>query len=217
MRCKTVAALGLSLLITAATLTAQTVKKTTPKPVKLGAAPVHLVLAQDGNEARFVVREQLAGATLPNDAIGRTSAISGEIVLDARGKVDSTASRITIDLSTLTSDKDRRDRYIKGRTIVVDSFPTATLVVTALQDLPATLPASGSFEFTLLGDLTIHGQTHPSSWQVSATADPMGYSGTATTHIHFADFGMTQPKVMVVLSVVDDIRLEYDFKLVRNP
>ena len=33
-------------------------------------------------------------------------------------------------------------------------------------------------------------------------------TGTATTTVSFADFGMTAPKVPVVLSVVDEILLE---------
>ena len=78
--------------------------------------PIRLTLAAQGNEARFIVREQLAGAELPNDAIGVTRAITGGITLDARGRVDSSASRISVDLTTLTSDRARRDNFIKRRT-----------------------------------------------------------------------------------------------------
>jgi len=181
------------------------------------AGPLRLTLAPSGNEARFIVREQLVGRELPNDAIGSTKAITGGLVLDARGTVDRSASAFTVDLTTLTSDQARRDGYIKRRTIVTDSFPTARLVVTELKGLPARLPDSGSFALTLTGDLTIHGVTRPTTWDVTVTASPGEFAGTASTRIHFGDFGMTQPRVMVVLSVVDDIKLEYDFRLVRAP
>ena len=88
-----------------------------------GPAPIRLSLAAQGNEARFMVREQLAGAELPNDAVGMTSAITGGITLDSRGMVDSSASRISVDLTTLTSDRSRRDNFIKRPTLVTDSFP----------------------------------------------------------------------------------------------
>ena len=43
---------------------------------------------------RYVVREQLVGLELPNDAIGKTSAITGSILLDRTGKVDSSGSTL---------------------------------------------------------------------------------------------------------------------------
>ena len=39
-------------------------------------------------------------------------------------------------------------------------------------------------------------------------------TGTATTMFPFAEFGLTQPRVPVVLSVSDSIKLEYTFALV---
>jgi polyisoprenoid-binding protein YceI len=179
------------------------------------AAPVHLVLAPAGNEARFIVRELLMANTIENDAIGATSAISGTIVLDAQGTVDPAASKFTVLLDSLKSDKGMRDRYIKGRTIVTSHFPTAVLVVKELQGLPATLPTSGTMTFTLIGDLTIHGVTRPSTWMVNATADPTGFSGMASTHLKFEDFDMNQPSVPVLAHLTDDITLEYDFHLVK--
>ena len=180
-------------------------------------APLRLSLAAQGNEARFVVREQLAGAELPNDAVGVTSAITGGITLDARGLVDSSESRISVDLTTLTSDRPRRDNFIKRRTIVTDSFPAAELVVTGIKGLPPTLPASGTMTLVLTGTLTIHGVTRPTTWDVTARTEGESIIGKAVTRIKFGDFGMIQPRVAIVLSVVDDIRLEYDFHFVREP
>jgi len=179
--------------------------------------PIRLSLAAQGNQARFIVREQLAGAELPNDAVGVTSAITGGITLGPRGLVDSSGSRISVDLTTLSSDRARRDNFIKRRTIVTDSFPTAELVVTEIRGLPAALPASGTMTLVLSGNLTIHGVTRPSAWDVVARVEGESIVGKAVTRIKFGDFGMTQPRVAVVLSVVDDIRLEYDFHFVREP
>ena len=167
-----------------------------------------------GNEARFIVQEQLAGATLPSDAIGSTTAISGFIILDARGAVDTMVSQIRVDLTTLKSDQERRDRYIKRRTIGVDSFPTAVLRVKELRGFPTKLPATGAISFVVAGDLTIHGVTKPSLWEATATVNNGTISGRATTNFRFGDFGMERPRVMVVLSVADDIKLEYDFHFV---
>ena len=182
-------------------------------PDAAAPARLRLVPAPDGNEARFRVREQLAELTLPNVAVGVTSHITGAIVLE-NGKVVPAESRFSVDLSTLTSDRERRDGYIKRRTLETDGFPTADLSITSLPGLPYPLPTSGPMTFQIVGDLTIHGVTRPATWQVSAEAKDGGFTGTATTRVRFEDFGMTQPRVAIVLSVEDDIGLEYQFHLI---
>jgi polyisoprenoid-binding protein YceI len=187
-----------------------------PRGWEQGAGGLRLVLAPEGNEARYRVREQLAGVDFPNDAVGVTKAITGGIVLDAQGNVVPAESKFAVDITTLTSDKERRDRFIQRRTLQTDSFPTVVLVPISVQGLPHPLPSSGPLAFELTGDLTVHGVTRSTTWQVNAVAERGGFSGTASTTFGFSDFGMTKPRVAVVLTVADSIRLEYDFKLVPD-
>lgn len=176
-------------------------------------ARLHLVPAPEGNEVRFKVKEQLAVLTLPNDAVGVTNRITGAIVLED-GKVVPAESRFSVALDSLKSDRERRDGYIKRRTLETARFPTADLSVRDLPGLPWPLPASGPMTFQIVGDLTVHGVTRPATWQVTAEAKDGGYTGLATTRVKFEDFGMEQPRVAIVLSVEDDIGLEYQFHLV---
>ena len=92
-----------------------------PAPAPAAGARVRLVVAPTGNEARFRVREQLAELTLPSDAVGVTHGITGAIVLDEVGRVVPAESKITVDLTSLKSDRDRRDNYIKRRTLETTS------------------------------------------------------------------------------------------------
>jgi polyisoprenoid-binding protein YceI len=162
------------------------------------------------------VREQLAGVDFPNDAVGATSAITGEIVLDDAGKVIAARSKITVDLRTLKSDRERRDGYIQRRTLETETHPNAVLEVTGLTGLAHPLPTSGELTMTLTGNLTIHGTTRLTTWQVTATASADGYRGSAKTSFTFEEFGLTKPRVAMVLSVEDTIGLELDFHFVRQ-
>jgi polyisoprenoid-binding protein YceI len=181
-----------------------------------GAGPtVRFEVASTGNEVRYRVTEQLAGFDLPNDAVGKSSAVTGAVVLDSAGRVVPAASRITATVSGLASDRGRRDGYVRSRILETDSFPTVTLRPTSLRGLPSPLPASGTSSFTLTGDLTIKGVTRPSTWNVIAAFRGDTVSGLASTAFTFAEFGLNQPRVPIVLSVGDTIRLEYDFTLVR--
>ena len=177
-------------------------------------AEVRLAVAPAGNEVRYRIREQLAGFDLPNDAIGKTSAVTGGIVFADQGAIVADSSRITVDVQGLTSDRSRRDGYVRSRVLETGQYPTVTLAPTAVTGLGWPLPKSGSKTFRLAGDLTVHGTTHPTIWTVTANFNGTDITGTATTGFTFTDFGLAQPRVPIVLSVADSIHLEYDFHFV---
>ena len=179
------------------------------------AAEVRFTLAPTGNEARYRVREQLAGLDFPNDAVGKTTDVTGSIAFDDNGQVIAEQSKIVIGLKGLTSDKERRDGFIQRRTLVTDSFTTAEFTVRSVSRLDWPLPTSGALQFTITGDLTIKGVTRSTTWQVMATATPAAYRGTASTRFTFDEFGLTKPRVASVLSVDDNITLEFDFNFVK--
>lgn len=176
---------------------------------------LRLVLAAEGNEARYRVQEQLANLSLPSDAVGVTSAVTGQLVVNADGTLARDESKFVVDLTTLKSDQSRRDNFIKSNTLETRQYPTAEFAPTEALGLPSPLPTSGSVTFQLVGDLTVHGVTRPTTWEVTAQiVDGQALVGSATTSVTFADFGMTAPRVSVVLSVEETIKLELDFHLV---
>ena len=53
-------------------------------------------------------------------------------------------------------------------------------------------------------------------WRVNAQFANGAVTGTASTAFTFEEFSITKPRVPIVLSVADTIKLEYDFKLVKK-
>ena len=180
------------------------------------AAPIRFTIASTGNEARYRVREQLMGANLPNDAIGATKGITGTILAYPDGRIVKDSSKIVIQVDSLKSDKDRRDGFLRRRTLETEKYPTVELIPTEIRGFNGKLPASGPVSFQLLGDLVIKGVSRPTVWNVTARAEGQDVAGTATTAFTFKDAGLDQPKVPVVLSVADTIKLEYDFRFTRQ-
>jgi len=180
------------------------------------AAPIRFVIGPTGNEARYRVNEVLMGATLPNDAVGVTKSVSGTILAYPDGRIVKDSSKIVIRLDSLKSDKDRRDGFLRRRTLETEKHPTVELIPTSIRGFNGTLPASGEVKFQLLGDLVLKGVPRPTVWNVTARAEGQEVAGTATTAFTFKDAGLDQPKVPVVLSVADTIKLEYDFRFVRD-
>jgi polyisoprenoid-binding protein YceI len=183
--------------------------------ISTGVTPAfRLTVEQPGNEVRYRVREQLVGRDLPNDAVGVTQAVTGEILFAEDGTVIPDGSRLTIDVTSLKSDQNRRDTYVRNRLLETAKFPTVVFEPNFIRGAPKALPTSGSTAFSLLGNLTIKSVTRPATWFVSAKFAATNVTGTASTAFSFADFGISQPSVPVLLSVADTIKLEYDYSFV---
>ena len=177
---------------------------------------LRFTVAPEGNEARYRVREQLARLSFPNDAVGATSQIEGGITLRPDGTVVREESRFVIDMASLRTDSDRRDNYVRRRTLETDTHPKAEFVPTELRGLSFPLPSSGEATFQIVGDLTIRGVTRPTTWEVTARFSEGEVAGLAKTQFTFDDFQIQKPRVASVLSVEDEIRLEYEFRLIAR-
>ncbi|HEV2017310.1 MAG TPA: YceI family protein [Gemmatimonadaceae bacterium] len=180
------------------------------------AAALRFVLSPTGNAARYRVRERLVGHDLPNDAIGETKALTGAIEFDSKGNVIPQSSKFVVDAGTFVSDKDRRDGFVRGRLLDAEQYPSIVLVPTVVRGVGLPLPTSGTLQIEMTGDLTVHGVTRPTIWKGSARFQDGRVTGSAATVFTFNDIQMEQPRVPVLLSVADTIRLEIDFDLIRQ-
>ena len=160
--------------------------------------------------ARYIIREQLARLDLPNDAIGQTSEISGMIRFDGSGKVQPD-SVITVNVSSLTSDEARRDRYLKSRALASDQYPTVKFTINQAKGLPWPLPTSGIHNLDLIGDLTIKDVTRPVIWSTVVEFASDEIVGNASVTVTFEEFEIRKPRFAFIISVADEIKLELNF------
>ena len=168
----------------------------------------------EGSVARYKVEEVLARTGF-KVATGETADVAGQVVFDADGNVAAGESRIVVRVGALRTDSDRRDGYVRNRTLETDTYPEVVFAPTAITWANPAASAgelSGVQEFTIAGDLTVKDQTRPVVWDATAEFREDGTaSGQASVEFTFADFGMDKPSVAIVLSVEDTIRLELDF------
>ena len=185
---------------------------TTAPPAASASAGLVFTLGED-TVARYKVEETLARQGFVV-ATGETSDVSGRIVFDADGGIVAEESAIAMQAATLVTDSDRRDRYVRNRTLQTAQYPEIVFRPTSVDGLPTPLTdAQGAIDFTISGDLTIIDQTRPITWDASADFGAGGaeITGLASTEFTFEDFAMDKPSVAIVLSVEDTIRLEIEF------
>lgn len=167
------------------------------------------------SEGRYLVREQLAGLSFPNDAVAVTAAVTGRVGIDPSGAV-AEGSQIVVNLESLASDQGRRDQYVRTNILQTRQYPAAVFVPTEVRGLPQPLPEEGTANVVIVGELTIRNVTRQTVWEGTVTFSPDGFQVSVRTAFTFADFDLTKPRVALVLSVDDQIRLEADVKLRRE-
>src|SRR5207247_8682923 len=100
------------------------------------------------------VREQLVGVNLPSDAVLTATGGTGSFTVNPDGSFTAD-SKVTFELSTLSSDQRDRDNVVKQDTLQVRQFPTATFVPTQATGLVLPMTATSDLKFTLAGKMTI--------------------------------------------------------------
>ncbi len=165
-----------------------------------------------GSFVGYRVKETLAsiGATA---AVGRTPDVTGSITIDG---TTITAAEFTADLTGLKSDDDRRDGQLNRQALETGQFPTASFTLTSPVDLGSAPAEGATVDVTATGDLTLHGVTR--SVQIPLQARLAGGAVTiaGSLPVAFADYSITPPSSMIVLSVEDNGVMELQLQLTRG-
>ena len=164
-----------------------------------------------GSAAGYRVREQLANLPAESDAVGRTEAVTGSVTLAAAGdSVQVTAADISVDTTSITSDRSQRDNRLRSQGLETDQYPTATFKLTAPVHVPADAFSGGVVDVTLHGDLTLHGTTK--TVDIPAQAQVQGGQVQIQGALSFplSDYGMTAPNIGgFIVSIADQGTLEF--------
>ena len=174
----------------------------TPAPFERAVGEVDGVtfVVGEGSEATFTVTEQLATLSLPNDAVMRTTGLSGEVRLDGG------ASEVAVDLHSMTSDSSGRDGYVRFR--MFPDQPSATVRFGDLRPLPDGFTDSVEVSTTATGELNINDLTHPLVFDIEARDDGEVVYVVGRTTFTWEDIGMPPPSARIVVSVEDEVRVE---------
>ena len=155
--------------------------------------------------ASYKAQEELQGKGF-NEAVGKTNAFIGTIVLDKSG-TPVACSRFDVDLRTLQSDNSRRDNYLYNNTLETEQYPLATFILTKVEGLNGAVPQGKEADITLIGNLTIHGVTKQVAWAGKVKLNGGTLTGSATTTFKMEQFDITPPKAGPVISINDSLTL----------
>jgi polyisoprenoid-binding protein YceI len=203
----------LTLSSAAATSNAATPSAATSATVSAGAGSWTVA---SGSVAGYRVREQLAFAAAPSDAVGRTSSIRGTTSISGSpGAYQVSAGSFTVDVSTLASDRSMRDQRIKVMGLESSRYPTATFTLTDPIALPAAAESGQAVDVQATGNLTIHGVTRTVTIPLQARLSGSRIEVAGSITFPFSDFGMTPPSIGGFVSVQPNATMEFDLLFQR--
>jgi polyisoprenoid-binding protein YceI len=198
-----------------ATATVPSATASTGIATALPAGARRFAIVPDRSVATIRVREQIAAIPAPGDAVLTTRAFTGTVVLLPDGGFAS-GSAFAADLDTLKSDEPLRDEWIKFNTLNTRAYPRAEFTLARVSGVPMPIAAQGEWAGTLEGTMKIHGVERQVTWPVQVTRSTGEVRVRGATAFKFGDYGMAVPANRLILSVVDDVRLEIDL-VAREP
>lgn len=164
------------------------------------------------SKATFTIDEVLFGKN--NTVVGETNQVAGQILVNQENPSQSHLGEIKIDVSTLVTDNDLRNRTLQGRILQTDTSANqyATFVAKSFSGLPASITSGQTVSFKITGDLTIHQVTMSVTFDAQVTlASARQLTGQAETTVSYSDFNISVPDVPSVTGLGKTVKLALTF------
>jgi len=146
-----------------------------------------------------------------NLAVGVTTQVSGEILVNLVEPQKSSLGTITADISQFTSDNSRRDNALRSRFIETNRYPTVTFIASEIIGLPDTYQTGQAVTLQISGDLTIRETTRPIKFDTLVSLEDNTLTGEATTTILMSDFGFGPIDLAGILKTEDEAKVTLSF------
>jgi polyisoprenoid-binding protein YceI len=186
-----------------------------PAEEMASAGPRAFQIVPESSEVRFIISEVLRGQ--PKTVVGATSDFSGEIQIDPANPTQTQISTIEINAGNFVTDSTQRNGAIRRFILQTSRHPTITFEPTAIAGLPNSAAAGESFDFQVIGDLTIRDISQPVTFDMTVTAHSENeLSGLGSTTVQRGDYSLTIPSVPFVANVSEEVRLEIEFVALAN-
>ena len=191
-----------------------------PNPQNQASAPTAASSAVPAGTQRFVIVPGQSTVTYRVDetlfregnriqtAVGTTSAVRGEVIVNRARPAESRIGPVTVDISQFKSDSERRDNAIRERWLESSKYPMAQFTVTSIKGMPATYQDGQESPVEFTGNLKVRDITRPVSWTGTVRLDGDRLTTTGRTIIKMTDFGFDPPAILF-LKTENDARLEF--------
>ncbi len=154
----------------------------------------------EGSKITFTVEEELGRAPVRFDAVVSSTGLTGMANLDGQPSV------VTLDLHSLQSDQQFRDRYIRSQ--MFPDTPDAMVTVEQLPELPQSFFDGEETMGKVGGSLQIGDRVTPLEFDVTARHDGSAVNILGLTTFTWEQLGLDKPTARSVVYLADEVRVQ---------
>ena len=144
-----------------------------------------------------------------NIAVGVTTEVNGEILVDRDNPQNSSIGIVSVDISQFTSDNQRRDNAIRERFLQSALYPNVEFIPQDVQGLPDSYEQGQEITFQISGDLTVRDVTKPVTFDVKMIGNGDTIAGEAATTILMSDYGFGPISIAGILNTEDEVKVKF--------
>lgn len=183
-------------------------------PVNAGTRLTGRWTIAPGSVAGYRVREKLGFLPAEDDAVGRTSQITGGATTSESGRtVTIKSAAFTVAVDTLRSDQAMRDQHIRTIGLQSSLYPRATFRLTEDVALPSSALDGTIVRVPVTGIFTIHGTSRTETLPVEFRLSDSQLAAAGSLTFPWGTFGMTAPSVGGFVSVESHATMEFALRL----
>ncbi len=172
-----------------------------PDATAMQAVEAQQFIIGEGSKVTFTVEEELGrNIGVRFDAVISSTGLSGTANLDGQPSV------VTLDLHSLQSDQQYRDRYIQGQ--LFPDTPEAIVTVDELPDLTQSFLDGEEVTGLLNGSLQIGEAVTPLEFDVTARKDSNVINVRGVTTFTWEQLGLTKPTARSVVYLADEVSVQ---------
>lgn len=150
---------------------------------------------QQGNGTRITFKSRAPMETFS----GETSRISGWLDADLRDLFRDPSLEVVVDLASFDTGISKRNKHMRENHLETDKFPLARFRSQSISASPPALPVGGQAEFTLEGQMNLHGVARPMTCRVQVRDLGDGRIQVETEFpLKLSDFAIKRPKFLVM-------------------
>ncbi len=188
------------------------VTEPTPTPTettKLPEEQERYTIVSSESSATFELDELLRGEPVTVIGINKGE-VSGDFIINRQNLPASTIGTVRVNARTFVTDSEQRNNAIRRMILKTedDANEFITFKATSVTGLPTTIADDKSFNFKIVGDLTVSGTTKP------ATFDAMGqfkadgtFTAQASSIIKRGDFNIVVPSLPFLANIEEEVEL----------
>lgn len=173
-------------------------------PAGGGGAGIRYQVIPDRSEGLYTAREKFLNRELPNEAVGRTRDISGEVVLEQDGVPRGRIQNMKLDLRAIASDSARRDNYVRQNILQVAQHPFVEVNSTEVAG-PASYVMGSEAAFSVPTRMIVRGQERQVQWDVKARLEGALLVASGKAVVKLSAMGIPSPSIAGMLTVEDTI------------